>query len=233
MRGFHNGEYQDGEAAGRIFLCGQSGYGKTTEMRRLCEQCSGGAILYNHTGNEDLRRAIHVHQPGELSRVLCKVAGRSGWRIVYTPIGGDLHEHFRSVCRMAYITASVVLALDEVDFYCDARYGPSRMPPELYNLAHFGRHAPGAGIEGNGRRGVAMMFTARIPTSVARGLSSQASEFRLFHEDDPDYLDFYRRGVLRNRQDAERLRDLPKYKFYRVRKEDGQMVISGGARKTR
>jgi hypothetical protein len=121
--------------------------------------------------------------------------------------------------------------VDEVDFYCESTFGPSRMPPELYKLIHFGRHAPGSEVTDARRRGVAMLYTARIPTSVARALSSQASEFRLFHEDDGEYLDFFRRGVLRNRENTERLRELPKFKFFRVWKDGAQpMELCGGAR---
>jgi len=231
---FIDGEYQDGEVRGRLFLCGQSGYGKTTEMIRLCDQCRGGVIFYDHTGNHRLKGAVYVHQPKDLARAIRAnlARGRERFRIMYVPMGGDLHEHFHAVCKMAYAVASLTLAVDEIDSYCSSRYGDSRMRKELYDIVHFSRHAPGAQIPNSKRRGMALLFTARIPTSIARGLSSQSSEFRLFHEDDGEYLDFFRRGVLRNKENAEKLRELPKYKFYQVFKDgSAPMKLCGGPRK--
>jgi hypothetical protein len=199
-------------------------------------------ILYDHTGQHKLRGAVYVSQPGDLVSVMRRNldAGREGFRVVYQPpaiISRDiksnpLHDHFRAVCEAAYLVAGVVLAVDEIDSYCTSKYGDGRMPPELYAIAHFGRHAPGTGFSGGKRRGMALLFTARIPTTVARGLASQASEFRLFHEDDGEYLDYFRRGALRNKENTERLRTLEKYQYLRVLKDWSEpMELRGGARK--
>jgi hypothetical protein len=131
-----------------------------------------------------------------------------------------------------YTVAELTFAVDEIDFYCDSTFGQSRMPKPLYDIVHFGRHAPGSAVPNATRRGVAIMYTARIPTSVARALTSQAYEFRLFHEDEGDYLDYFAKGALRSKANAAKLATLPKYKFYQFFKEGGQpMKLYGGIRK--
>ena len=44
MRGFVDGEYQDGELRGCTFIAGKRGMGKTTEMARLRAFCAGGCF---------------------------------------------------------------------------------------------------------------------------------------------------------------------------------------------
>ena len=227
MRGFIDGEYQDGEVRGRVFVCGQTGCGKTTEMLRLIGQCSGGAVFFDTTGRHEIRGAVIVHEPGELERALLARIGKGSehFRVLYQPWGGDLIEHFRHACRIVELIASITFAIDEVDSFCGPEWGSSHVPAELYKLAHFGRHA-GKYWRGK-RRGVALLYTARIPTSVARVLSSQAYEMRLFHEHESSYLNYYAKGPL-GKDNARKLLALRNYQFY-IWKNDGKpMALAGG-----
>jgi hypothetical protein len=176
-RGLVDGEYQDGEARGRIFLAGESNFGKTTELLRLLEQCSGPAAFYDHTGRHRLWGSVLVHQPADLMAEIRRSWGRP-WRVTYEPTSGDLVEHFAAFCRVMAAVGGVVVGVDEIDAYCGPRWGDSRLPPALYKLVHHGRHCGSPG----GPRGVALVYTARIPASVAEALRTQASEWRLFYD---------------------------------------------------
>jgi hypothetical protein len=224
--GFIDGEYQDGEIRGRVFMCGASGYGKTFEMLRLVGQCRGGAVFYDSTGRHSIKGAVYVHQPAELKRELRRRLN-SRFRVVYQPMNGELMEHFRAVCIIVEAFAGMTFAVDEIDEYCGPEWGQSRVPPELYKLVHFGRHAGTPGLE---RRGVALLYTARIPTSVARCLTSQASELRLFHEHEPEYVKYYSK-VIHSRANAEKLFTLPKYSFYIWHNDGNEPALAGGVRR--
>jgi hypothetical protein len=226
MRGFIDGEYQDGDVRGRVFVCGASGYGKTTEVLRLISQCQGGALFFDTTGRHSIQGAVYVHEPGELKKQLLRVMNKR-FRIVYQPMGGDLTAHFRAACKVVDAVAGMVFAVDEIDSFCGPEWGDSRVPPELYKLVHFGRHCGRAW--GEKRHGIAMVYTARIPTSVARALTSQAYEMRLFHEHESSYVRYFAKGPI-GKDNAQRLIGLKHYAFF-VWRNDGQpMRLSGGKR---
>lgn len=229
IAGFYDGEYQDGEVRGRVFLCGASGYGKTTEALRLLAQCHNGVVFYDHTGRHSLPRAVYVHTVEQLKSELRRRL-HTRFRIIYQPWDGNLVEHFRNVCIVVEAIAGMTFFVDEIDEYCGPEWGQSRVPPELYKLVHFGRHAGNVRepVAGWNRRGVALLYTARIPTSVARALTSQASELRLFHEHEPAYVKYFA-GVIGS-ENAERLKSLPKYQFY-VWHQGEALRLAGGTRR--
>jgi hypothetical protein len=224
-RGIIDGEYQDGEARGRVFISGATNHGKTFEMRRLLEQCSGGSVLYDHTGRQALRGAVIVRQPCELKNEFRRQWG-TPFRLVYRPTAGDLTEHFRAVCSIVFATAGLVVGIDEIDAYCGPIWGDSRMPPELYKLVHYGRHAPG--VETEPARGVALLYTARIPASIAPALRSQASELRLFHEQEPLYVKKYLEPIIGS-EAARRLPGLQRFQFL-IWRHDRPIKVAGGRR---
>lgn len=196
VRGFIDGEYQDGELRGLVFLAGMRGYGKTTEMARLLGLCRGRVVLFDPLASHSFAGFVVVNQPGELKAAL----SRSRARILYQPVCGDLDEHFRAVCRIVYLIGEVIFGVDEIDGRCGARWGNTFMPRELYDVVNYGRH-----------RQVSMCFTAREPMQIARGLTSAAHEMRLFHMHENRYVKYFADFI--NDDVAARLRTLPKYEY--------------------
>lgn len=184
-RGFVDGEYQDGEVRGLTFVAGAGGMGKTTEMERLGSVCSGGAVFYDSLGEHSFKGWTIVHQPRDLKALLLRNRNKR-FRILYQPMEGENTDHFRNVCQILKITGKwlggVVFLVDEVDMHCGAEWGDTRMPPELYDFAQYGRH-----------RRVSVVATARYPNQVARGLISQCRSMRLFYMDDPEHVDHFRK----------------------------------------
>lgn len=224
-RGFIDGEYQDGEVRGRIFVTGTSGFGKTTELVRMLEQCSGTSVLYDHTGRHTLKGAIYVHSISTFRDALIRVLDRRA-RIVYQPEDGDLMEHLRGFSKIVALIGGLIVGFDEIDEYCGPEWGRKNMPPELYTLCHHGRHK---GAKACGRRGVSMLYTARVPKSIAPGLRSQASEIRFFHEHEPEIVKYWA-GIVGSEL-AGKLVALQKYQ-YLIWKNNGQPpVFAGGQRK--
>ena len=215
-RGFIDGEYQDGEIRGLVFLVGRRGTGKTTEMARLLSLCTGGRVFFDtlskHAGY--FPGYVILSQPGMLREYLRLNRGRR-FAVLYQPREGDLDEHFAACCTIVRAFGSMILGIDELDKLCGARFGDSRMPPELYHLVNYGRHER-----------VSMIATARRPRAVARGYTAEA-EMRLFQMQERADLDYF--ADLIGSEHAERLRSLPAY-YYLHCVQDGTPELRGGPR---
>jgi hypothetical protein len=216
MRGFIDGEYQDGELRGLNFLVGRRGTGKTTEMDRLLSLCTGGVIFFDtlskHAGV--LSGYVVISEPGALENYLRMNRGRR-FRILYQPRAGNLDEHFRAVCRIVRAFGWMILGVDELDKLCGARWGDARMPPELYHLVNYGRHER-----------VSMIATARRPRAVARGYTAE-SEMRLFAMKESADVEYFEDDL--GKEQAARLRTLPKF-YYLHCTEEGAPELRGGPR---
>ena len=216
-RGFIDGEYQDGELRGCTFIAGQRGMGKTTEMVRLLNECAGGVIFFDSLSKHEgvLPTYKLIMQPAELKEYLRLNRARR-FRINYQPRGGDLAEHFIAVCAIVRAYGWMILAVDELDMLCGPQWGDRRMPPEFYHLVNYGRHVR-----------VSLMATARRPTSVARGYTSQCVQMRLFGMREKADLKYFADFIGESNVTA--AARLEKYQF--VYWTDGQQAeVRGGRR---
>lgn len=196
--GFIDGEYQDGELRGLVFLAGMRGYGKTTEMGRLLSLCRGRVVLFDPLSSHTFPGFVVATQPVELKHLL----RRSKTKILYQPRAGDIDEHFRAVSRIVYLIGETIYGVDEIDGRCGAHWGNRFMPPELYDIVNYGRHHK-----------VSMVFTAREPMQIARGLTSASHEMRLFHMHENRYVKYFAEFI--GNDAADRLRTLPKFQYLR------------------
>lgn len=217
-RGFVDGEYQDGELRGLVFLVGRRGTGKTTEMNRLLQQCTGGVIFFDTLSKHgDIFPGYVVFgEPAPVVEYLRVNRGRR-FRILYQPRQGDLDGHFRAVCKIVRAFKWMIFGVDELDKLCGARWGDARMPPELYHLVNYGRHER-----------ISMIATARRPRAVARGYTAEA-EMYLFHLKERADIDYF--ADLIGEETAERLRSLEKYYYLRCL-PDQEPILCGGPRAT-
>jgi hypothetical protein len=215
-RGFVDGEYQDGEIRGLVFICGMRGMGKTWLMDQLLGSCGGGVVfiesLSKHAGV--LRGYKVLSQPGALEEYL-RVNLARRFHVLYQPRAGSLDEHFQSVCTCVRVFGKMILAIDELDKLCGPRWGDSRMCPELDHLVNYGRHEQ-----------VSMIATARRPTGVPRGYTAEA-ELRLFKIKEQAYLDYF--ADLVGKDSAARLRTLDKFQYLHCR-DDSEAELCGGRR---
>jgi len=88
------------------------------------------------------------------------------------------------------------------------------MPPEFYHLVNYGRHCK-----------VSMLATARRPTSVARGFTSQCLQMRLFGMTERADLKYFEDYI--GEEDVRRLATLDKYQFLHWT-GDNPAVLCGG-----
>lgn len=218
MPAFVDGEYQDGELRGCVFVAGQRGMGKTTLMGNLCSACGGGVVFFDSLSrHEDALKGYRlISQPGELEKYLRPNRGRR-YRVIYQPRGGDLDAHFRAVCLIVRAFGWMIFAIDELDMLCGPRWGDRRMCPEFYHLVNFGRHER-----------VSMLATARRAQNVARGFTSQCASMRLFHMHEKTDLNYFRDFI--GDSDAERLPGLQKFQFLHWT-GDGPAELCGGRKK--
>jgi hypothetical protein len=132
-------------------------------------------IVFDTLGQYDLTGYIYIHQPGDLKMIL-RERLKSSFRVMYQPKEGALEKHFEAVTQIVIACGSMIYAVDEVDRFCSASW----LPEGLKDLVNYGRH-----------RKVSCLFTSRRPAQVARELTSQCSEFRLFRTTEPRDLSYY------------------------------------------
>lgn len=215
-RGFIDGEYQDGELRGISLLFGRRGFGKTTLMNDLLSACTGGIIFFDtvskHAGV--FPGYVVISEPGNLEAYLRPNRGRR-FHVLYQPRRGNLDWHFREVCKIVIAFGWMIFAIDEIDKLCGARWGDSRMPPELYELVNYGRH-----------HRVSMIGTARRPQGVAAGLKAEA-ELRVFRLKPGAAVDAIEEEI--GEENRSKVTSLPKF-FYLHCIDDEEPIVRGGPR---
>lgn len=201
MRGFVDGEYQDGELRGLTFLAGQRGMGKTTEACRLLSLCTGPVIFFDTVGRHEalLSGFVSISHPKALEEYLRANKGRRV-RVVYVPRDEHPEQHVIAVCTMARAFGWMILCIDEIDTFCGPEWGVKGMPVQLYNLAHFGRHYR-----------VSMLCTARDPASLSIRFRSQCEFMRLFRTDEERYVKYFEARI--GKANAAMLPRLPKWQY--------------------
>jgi hypothetical protein len=216
-RGFIDGEYEDGGLRGCNFLAGKRGMGKTTEMDRILSGCVGGVVFFDSLSKHaDVLKGYKIlSEPGPLRDYLTINRGRR-FHVLYQPRAGSLDEHFQAVCDVVRALGWCILAIDELDKLCGPRFGDSRMCPGLYHLVNYGRHDR-----------VSLIATARRPTSVARGYTSECVSMSLFRITEKADLKYFEEYI--GADNAARLPTLQPYQFLSW-SEMGEAELKGGRR---
>jgi hypothetical protein len=218
VRGFIDGEYQDGELRGLTFCGGKRGMGKTTEMVRLLNQCAGGVLFFDSLSKHEgvLPGYVMISQPGDLKTYLTRNC-KKRFRILYQPRAGDLDQHFAAVAKVVKVFGWMIFGVDEVDKLSGTRWGDSRMPPMLYELVNYGRH-----------HRISMIATARRPASVPRGFTSECHQLRLFKVTEQIDVKYFEEYI--GTADAQRLRSLQPFQFLLWNDGNDQAQLCGGRR---
>jgi hypothetical protein len=229
-RSFIDGEWQDGELRGLTFLAGERGMGKTTEMIRLVDQCSGSVVFFDTVGTHVhlLRGFVEFNQPGELEEYLRANLGRRV-RAVYVPRDEFPEQHLIAVCLLVRgfgmelskrfgDRGGMILVIDEIDQFCGPKWGDERMPRPLYNLAHFGRHYH-----------TSMACTARDPATLSIKFRSQCAVMRIFRTSEETYVQYFARKI--GKHNAAKLPTLKKTFYLLWRAGELDAHVCGGPRR--
>jgi hypothetical protein len=216
VRGFIDGEYQDGELRGLGLVCGMCNMGKTTELARLFDETTGGYLFFDPTARHGhlFRDAVVIGQPGPLLDYLRANRGRR-FHVVYQPNDGDLVEHFRAVCVIVYQVGWMIFGVDELDNFCGAEWNPKGMPPELARLVDYHRH-----------RRVSIIGSARWPKAIAARFRAEA-EMRIFRLQEVGAIEYFETRL--GKETAARLRELPQFTYLQC-KQDCEPEMRGGRR---
>jgi hypothetical protein len=223
VRGFNNGEYEDGEIRGLTFVAGERGMGKTTEVIRLGRACTGPVFFFDTVGqHQHLLPGFKVfHDCGELKQFVLANWGRR-IRAVYVPLDEFPEKHVIELAKLLRALGKwlggAILIVDEMDTFCGQEWGVKGMPIELYNLAHFGRHY-----------WVSMLVTARDPPSLSKRFRSQCAFMRLFRISEDDYADYFAKRI--GKANAARLPTLEKTYFLLWEAGKQEAPVCGGPRK--
>lgn len=226
-----DGEYQDGELRGLTFIGGERNMGKTTEMVRLVTQCAGPVIFFDTVGRHVrmLRGYKVFNQPGPLKQYMAANVGRRV-RVCYVPLDDKPEEHLIAVCMIVRAYGRMVLCIDEIDIFCGPEWGAKWMPPALYYLAHFGRHAGPRGNQSvSGEFGVSMVATARDPKTLSKKFRSQCAQMRLFRTTEEDDVKYFRARI--GAANAVKLPTLKPYYFLLWRAGEQDAQVCGGPRR--
>jgi hypothetical protein len=231
VRGFIDGEYQDGEVRGLTFLAGERGMGKTTECIRLIETCGGAVVFFDTVGTHASllvpRGFVEMNQPGDLKAYIGANLGRRV-RVVYVPRDEYPEQHLIAVCLMVRAfgveltrrmgdAGGIILAVDEVDQFCGSEWGTKNMPKELYDLAHFGRHYH-----------VSMVTTARDPKTLSKRFRSQCAAMRIFRVSEEDDVKYFAARI--GKTNAAKLPTLQKTYFLLWNAGQIEAQLCGGVR---
>lgn len=202
-RGFIDGEYQDSDIRGLVFVAGKRNYGKTTCMVNSLRACLGGCIFFDSLSKHHrvMPEFFLVSQPGELEQYLLLNRERR-FRALYQPRAGNLDQHFAAVCSMVRALGNMIFGIDELDKLTGPRFGDSRMCPEFYHLVNYGRHCEG---------GVSMIATARRAQNVPRGFTGECESMRLFRLTEPASLEYFEDYM--EAAAIRRVRSLPRFEY--------------------
>lgn len=149
-------------------------------------------------------------QPGSLRSYLRDRISGGRFRILYQPKQGEIAEHFEAVNCCAAACGNLVYCVDEMDKFTQ----PNWLPFHLKQIANYSRHFR-----------MALLFTSRRPTQIARELTSQCSEFWLFRNTEPRDLRYFREYI-----GEQALTELPKLRDWEYVSwcEDGSILKAGG-----
>lgn len=137
----------------------------------------------------------------------------------------DKALQFERIARLAIACKWLVFGVDEFDEFCTAGHTTAldrktykqvfgNTKPALYQIANYSRHHK-----------MAFIASSRRPAQVARELTSQYSELRVFRMTEAGDISYFA-GIL-GESVAERLKTLADYTYLRAR--DGQEPeIAGG-----
>lgn len=156
-----------------VGVAGMKGHGKSTYLRNMLQDEPALALV--DTLGEHSAWCEPFPSPLLEDQVLFLAGPPPSFRHSFVlPAGKELEPHFNFLCRAAYISGGMTVAVEEVDYFSSS--GSDAEGLEL--LIRYGRH-----------RGVNLVWVARNLVEVSRRLTSQTDAYVLFRTQEPRYIE--------------------------------------------
>lgn len=193
------------EAVIKIVL-GMRGCGKTVKVRNLIKPIN--RFLVVDTLCKDYTDGVIFHSLNDLKKFWRKVYS-GDFRLIYRPPGDDdqIIEDIAEICTLCLKCKNLTLVVEELNIIFD-----KQRPPTEFNKMVFGGRDPG----------IELIGVAQRPVGFGRKLTSQAQEFYVFCNREPDDVKYFKSNL--GSEAAEAIRSLEKYQYLK-------WVYADGARK--
>lgn len=190
------------EAVIKIVL-GMRGSGKTVKVRNLIK--SVNRILIVDTLCKDYSDGVIFRSLSDLKKFWLTVYA-GDFRLIYRPPGDDdeIIEDIAEICSLCLKCKNLTLVIEELNIIFDRQ-----RPPAEFNKMIFGGRDPG----------IELIGVAQRPVGFGRKLTSQAQEFYVFCNREPDDVKYFRSNL--GSEAAETIRSLEKYQYLKWIYGDG------------
>jgi hypothetical protein len=182
---------------------GMRGCGKTVKVRNLIKDIR--RLLVVDTKGYDYQDGVCFRSLANLKSFWHKVY-RGDFRIIYKPQGDDSQtiEDIAQICTLCEACRNMTLVVEELNIIFD-----EQRPPTEFNRMIFSGREPG----------IELIGVAQRPFGFGRKLTSQAKEFYVFYNREPDDVKFFRQYL--GSDAAEAIRGLERYHYLKWIYADG------------
>ena len=158
---------------------GIRGSGKTVKVRNLIKDVR--RLLVVDTKGNDYFDGVSFHSLIELRKFWENVYS-GDFRLIYKPPGGDveIREDVGKICAICEEIKNMTLVIEELNLIFD-----EKRPPTEFNRMIFSGREPG----------IELIGVAQRPFGFGRKLTSQAKEFYVFYNREPDDVRFFKQNL--------------------------------------
>ena len=184
---------------------GMRGCGKTAHIRQVIKPLNRLVIF--DTLSKDYTDGVLFYDMPELRKFWRKIY-QGDFRMIYRPrvdLDEDqIIEDIAEICSLCLKTKNLTLVVEELNIIFD-----TQRPPKEFNKMIFGGREPG----------VELISAAQRPIGFGRKITSQAQEFCVFVNTEPDDLKYFKEYL--GTEAAQAIRNLEKYQYLKWVYGDG------------
>jgi len=158
---------------------GIRGGGKTVKVRNLIEDVR--RLLVIDTKGNDYFDGVSFHSLAELKKFWLEVYS-GDFRLIYKPPGDDTEtiEDIAEICLLSLACENMTLVIEELNLIFD-----QARPPTEFNKMIFSGREPC----------IELIGVAQRPFGFGRKFTSQAKEFYVFYNREPDDVRFFKQSL--------------------------------------
>jgi hypothetical protein len=155
---------------------GIRGSGKTVKVRQLIKNVN--RLLIVDTLGNDYHDGVAFHSLAELKKFWLNVYS-GDFRLIYKPPGdeSEIIEDIAEICTLCDACENLTLVIEELNIVFDEK----RTPTEFNRMIFSGR-----------KSGIELIGVAQRPFGFGRKFTSQAKEFYVFYNREPDDVRFFK-----------------------------------------
>jgi hypothetical protein len=158
---------------------GIRGSGKTVKVRNLIKDVCRSLVV-DYKGS-DYFDGVSFHSLAELKKFWLTVYS-GDFRLIYKPPGDDAEiiEDIAEICSLSLACGNMTLVIEELNIVFD-----EMRPPTEFNKMVFSGREPG----------VELIGVAQRPFGFGRKFTSQAKEFYVFYNREPEDVRFFKQSL--------------------------------------